>query len=127
MPDTAATASVNALEGLRISPEKKRRRLFGPPVVLTVIVAIIAGLGFMYVSTKGGDSQRLATKSAASGSASGQTPTGSTGQGTVPERLTPDTSEKGARLFQTSGYIVPRERIELSPRFQATGAETLVG
>jgi HlyD family secretion protein len=127
MSQTTASAPANTLEGLRIAPEKKRRSLFGPPVVLAVIVAIIGGLGFMYVSTKGGDSQRLATKKVASGSASGQTPTGSVGQGSVPERLTPDTSEKGARLFQTSGYIVPRERIELSPRFQATVSEILVG
>lgn len=119
---TGSALSPQEITGLRIPPERKRRSPFASLLIVPVLLALVVALWFVFQKTKGGDSQRLTPRKA-----SAKTPAVPTPAAKAPARLTPETAPKGEKLFVTSGYIVPRERLELSPRFQATVAEIRVG
>jgi HlyD family secretion protein len=95
-----------ALSRLPIPPEKKSRRKAGPLLLLLLVVLIVAGIGGVYVFTTNDRGSFLLPKKSepAPGPAAAQPP--------APPK-------PGDTVLTVSGYIIPRERIELSPRFQA--------
>lgn len=111
--------SQDPLERLRIASQQKRRR--GSPTTWIVMgVAAVLGLAIYFAVPRKGDDDRSTDQpsnvSAASGTgpnkAPGQ-PTGSPSTNAVP---TVSSRVEGSILTAT-GYIVARERIEISPRF----------
>ena len=96
-----------ALSRLPIAPEKKSRRKAGPLMLFVLVVLVIAVIGGVFVFTTNEQGRFLFAKTSesAAGQAAGQPP--------APPK-------PGDVVLTVSGYVIPRERIELSPRFQAT-------
>ena len=93
-----------ALSRLAIAPEKKARRNSGPyVVVLAVILFLIAGVAVMNM-TKSAERKPIPLK-AVTGAA-----TNATEEAKLP----------GDAVLTVSGYVIPRERIEISPKFLGT-------
>jgi len=95
-----------ALSRLPIAPDKKSRRKAGPLVLLLLVVLIVAGIGGVFVFTTNDRGILLLGKKTE------PTP----GQTVVQPPAPP---KPGDVVLTVSGYVIPRERIELSPRFQA--------
>lgn len=96
------SVSPQTLERLRIDPARKTRRPVGP-VLLLVMVGLM-GVGGL-VTLVFGRAQPTRTVAAAVPVADSTV---------TPSVLPPDT------VLTVSGYVIPRERIELSPRFMGT-------
>ena len=96
-----------ALGRLPIPPEKKSRRKAGPLMLFLLVVLIVAGIGGVFVFTTNDRGSLLLPKKA------DPTPGQTVAQPPAPPK-------PGDVVLTVSGYIIPRERIELSPRFQAT-------
>lgn len=119
------------LEGLRIPPERKKSGRPGIMIVLPLTVAAMALLLFYFLTA---DNSGRVPIAASGQNAPGGTDTAAGADGTAADSAAKPASSQPAKpaapgdmLFQTSGYIVPRERIEISPRFQATVAQIVVG
>lgn len=107
------------LERLRIASQEKRRR--GGPLgwILAVVALVLGGVAWLSIP-RAGDSIRTVTSSkdlrmkpatnvAGPGRATANPPGTASGEGTV--------GRVEGSLLTAQGYIVARERIELSPRF----------
>ena len=92
------------LSRLAIPPEKKNRGNRGPFVMILAVVVVIAA-GFLAYSCTGGQKRKSAAKP-------------------EPAAAGPEQPAKppapGDSVLTVSGYIIPRERIEISPKFQGT-------
>lgn len=91
-------------ERLRIPPEKKRAETKGPTILLaSIVVFFIAAIAIVWWQSRA-----------------------NSGQARTPVAAPVDTasrhSEDTGVVLTVSGYVVPRERIEISPRFQGTVA-----
>ncbi|MBI5686764.1 MAG: efflux RND transporter periplasmic adaptor subunit [Verrucomicrobia bacterium] len=95
-----------ALSRLPIAPEKKSRRKAGPLMLFLLVVLVVAAIGGVFVFTTNDRGSLLLPKKTEP--APGQTVT-----------QPPAPPKPGDVVLTVSGYIIPRERIELSPRFQA--------
>jgi HlyD family secretion protein len=117
----------DALEKLRIASERKRRPRGAVWLIFTVITVIV-GVIVYFAIPRASDSVRTGMKSsremvmeAADQSVSGKAPK-SAAAPTTPSS-TPSTAsanpaaEEAEFVLKTSGYIIARERIEVSPRF----------
>jgi HlyD family secretion protein len=108
---------------LRIEPEQKRRPRRAMWIIL-VSVLIVTAVAVFFAVPRASDSIRVwqgkdgAKLEAAAGVADGTSPAKSSVRGAAPATNTPAV---GAReddsVLTTTGYIVNRERVELSPRF----------
>ena len=96
-----------ALSRLPIAPEKKSRRKAGPLMLFLLVLLIIAVIGGVFVYTTNERGNFLLGKKSE--------PT--VGQ---PAAQPPAPPKPGDVVLTVSGYVIPRERIEISPRFQAT-------
>jgi HlyD family secretion protein len=96
-----------ALSRLPIAPEKKSRRKTGPLMLFGLVVLIIAVIGAVFLFTTNERGNFLLAKN----------PEPASDPTAAPPTAPPKT---GDVVLTVSGYVVPRERIELSPRFQAT-------
>ena len=96
-----------ALSRLPIAPEKKSRRKAGPLVLFVLVMLVIGVIGGVFVFTTNERGSLLLSKS----------PEPAPGQPLTPPAAPP---KPGDVVLTVSGYVIPRERIELSPRFQAT-------
>ncbi len=107
----------DALEKLRIASEQKRRPRGTVWVILgsiAAIVLVIAGLAIPRAT----DSIRRGLKSGGkdAGEMTGMSAASNPATSTNPPPVRPD-SAPGEFALRTSGYIIARERIEISPRF----------
>jgi len=93
-------ASNDNLSRLRIEPGQKTRRKTGP-VVLLVVIALLFVLGLVLFFS----SRKPAPAAAA-------TP--------VSAAPAPAAVKSGEPVLTVSGYVIPRERIEISPKFMGT-------
>jgi HlyD family secretion protein len=91
------------LQNLRIPADKKRARKRGPAAVMAAVALFFLGGALLYLRTRDPQSDAQATTPA-------------------PVASTPDAPKPGDAVLTVSGYVVPRERIEISPRFQGTVA-----
>jgi hypothetical protein len=94
------------LSKLQIAPGKKGRRKAGPLVLLLVILAIVGAVVAVYAFTMKDERGFFPAKNAASAKAAPAAP---------PKPAGP--AKPGDIVLTVSGYVIPRERIELSPRF----------
>lgn len=90
-----------SLSRLRIDDDKKNRRKTGPVVMLAVVLVLLIGGTLTFVSTRHKD--RQPTPSIPASNAAPAEP-----------------SKPGDAVLTVSGYIIPRERIEISPKFIGT-------
>ncbi|HUI07203.1 MAG TPA: efflux RND transporter periplasmic adaptor subunit [Verrucomicrobiae bacterium] len=96
----------NSLSKLQIAPEKKARGTAGPVVVIVLVVGVlVVGLA-VFVLTRSADRQPIATHASAATAAMASVPA--------------PPPKPGESVLTVSGYVVPHERIEISPRFQGT-------
>ena len=127
------------LQKLRISSEQKRRS--STPVWLIILIVLgITGVAAFFAFPRASDSIRAGLKSGsdsskakptgfttnasgASGASSAVTKPGSSASGFTAS--TPAAGSSGDSLLTVSGYIIARERIEISPRFM--GVVTWIG
>ena len=107
-------ASNEPLSRLHIGAEKKIRRRGGPKILLGIValVFLVAVVIFLAVH-KGSREVGSPKQSAATATAAGAAATG--------VASTPATPVKdGEPVLTVSGYVIPRERIEISPKFMGT-------
>jgi RND family efflux transporter MFP subunit len=99
----------DALSRLAIPPEKKKRRKTGPVVALVLVVAAIAAGIVLYAATGKADRGPIPSR------------TGDAADAKAAATNAPAAPLKpGDVALTVSGYVIPRERIEISPRFQGT-------
>jgi HlyD family secretion protein len=89
------------LKSLQINPEAKRRST-GFVWVIVFTIVVISGVAVFLAWPKRGDERRLLTKGS---------------RGTNSAAATSTNSSPNEAVLTVSGYIVNRERIELSPRY----------
>jgi HlyD family secretion protein len=92
----------DTLSKLTIAPENKSRRRIGPIALLTLVVAAIAVGVILFSATGKAEKKPIPS------------PKGTA----VAETAEPATPSDVA--LTVSGYVIPRERIEISPKFQGT-------
>ena len=98
-----SSSTQETLSKLTIDREKKSRRRIGPVTLLILVVTAI-GIGFMiFVATGKAERKPIPSKTATA-----ETP--------APTAL----AKPGDVILTVSGYVIPRERIEISPKFQGT-------
>jgi HlyD family secretion protein len=96
----------NSLSKLQIAPEKKNRRTAGPVIVIVLVIGVlVAGLA-VFAFTRSADRKPIVTPGSAANAAVASVPAAP---------LKP-----GESVLTVSGYIIPHERIEISPKFQGT-------
>ncbi len=97
-----------SLARLEIAPQKKLRRKGGPTIILVAVtIAVLAAVAVFVVARKSG--QKTVPAQVASAASASATPT-------VP--VSPP--KPGDVVLTVSGYVIPRERIEISPKFLGT-------
>jgi len=97
------------LSRLAIPKEKKTRRTFGPMISFVLVFAVIIGGAIFYFSTNKADRKPIPSRNS-SGDA--------TNSEAAPAPAVP--VKPGDTVLTVSGYVIPHERIEISPRFQGT-------
>jgi HlyD family secretion protein len=107
-------ATNEPLSRLHIDAEKKTRRRGGPKILLVIValVLLVAVVIFLAMRNRSEGSasskQSVATAAAAGAATSGMASTPAT------------PAKAGDPLLTVSGYVIPRERIEISPKFMGT-------
>ena len=116
--ETMSDATNEALSRLRIAPEKKGRRRGGPKAMLVIVAVILLGTIVVFMATRRGDRGSVPAKRSQGASLSA----GAAGAGTVAatESVPAAKPKSGEPVLTVSGYVIPRERIEISPKFQGT-------
>lgn len=102
-----STSSQDALSRLAIPPEMKNRRKSGPVLVLVIVAAMIVGGLVLFAATRGTDRKPIPSRSGEGGAATNAAATAAP-------------AKPGDSVLTVSGYVIPRERIEISPKFQGT-------
>jgi RND family efflux transporter MFP subunit len=102
------------LSKLHIAPEKKGRRRGGPKVMLAIVALFVMGTMVVFLATRQGDHEPIPKKRSADSAVSAGAAEAVVGSGPV---VKPKTGEP---VLTVSGYVIPRERIEISPKFQGT-------
>ncbi len=111
------------LERLRIASQAKRRR--GGPLgwILAAVVLVLGGVAWLSIPRAGDDvrtatsSKDLRMKSGTNASAQGKASGGAPGMGMGAASGEAAAGRVEGSVLTAQGYIVARERIELSPRF----------
>jgi RND family efflux transporter MFP subunit len=98
-----------AVRRLAIPPEKKARRVRGPGAMIAMAAATVAVLAAVFAATQHAERQPVPLKDGAAGAAG---PTNAP----APEAA----NAPSGVVLTVSGYVIPRERIEISPRFPGT-------
>jgi HlyD family secretion protein len=108
---------------LRIEQDQKRRPRTAVWIIL-IGVLIVTALAVFFAVPRASDSIRVwqgkdgAKMEAAAGTANGSSPAKSSTKGTAPATNAPPIGAKtDDSVLTTTGYLVNRERVELSPRF----------
>jgi HlyD family secretion protein len=100
------TTTDQSLSRLSIPAGKKTRRTAGPMSMIIIVLALLAGLLFAFFQTKKDDRAPIPSKKTAAIPA-------------VTDAPAPP-AKPGDVVLTVTGYVIPRERIEISPRFQGT-------
>ena len=88
------------LTRLRIAPEQKARRKSGPVVLLLIVLLLVLGGGLALIGTRKSTADAKKPEPVA----------------TAPAAPT----KAGDSILTVTGYVIPRARIEISPKFMAT-------
>ena len=104
------------LNALHISPEAKRRPQGAFVAIIVVVLCVL--LGTVAVIRPWAKDKREIASAGPAAEAAGGTGTNAAGQSTSPASSTMATvNNNGDTVLTVNGYIVNRERIEISPRF----------
>lgn len=98
-------ATPQELSRLRIESDRKARRKPAPVFAVVIILAVLIGGAAVYFVKRSKESKPLPATAAAS---------------TVAAEKPGETPKAGETVLAVSGYIIPRERIEISPKFMGT-------
>jgi HlyD family secretion protein len=110
-------ATNEPLSRLHIAAEKKSRRRGGPKMLLVIVALVLLGAVVIFlVMRKGGGEAGSPKQSAATATAAGATAAATAGMASTP--TTP--VKAGEPVLTVSGYVIPRERVEISPKFMGT-------
>lgn len=111
-------ASQQSLSRLQIDAAKKRRSRGGPFYMIAVVAAVlVAGVIVFFVARKQ-DRAPIASNGGAAVPAAAAVAASTAATPAPATTVTPP--KAGEPLLTVSGYIIPRERIEISPKFQGT-------
>jgi HlyD family secretion protein len=100
------TTSSGQLSRLEIPGDKKTRRKGGPQLIIAIVLIALLGGAAVFLMTRKQDSQPVPSKS---------------GIATASAAVPPATPAKpGDAVLTVSGYVIPHERIEISPKFMGT-------
>lgn len=102
-------AKQQSLPRLRIDAEKKTRRNKGPAVLIAIVVVFLVGALAAFLATRQGDRKPIPSKDISLA-------------GVAPAAVAAIPAKPGESVLTVSGYIIPRQRIEISPKFQGTVA-----
>ncbi|MCX6882272.1 MAG: efflux RND transporter periplasmic adaptor subunit, partial [Verrucomicrobia bacterium] len=103
------------LDSLRIDNSvRERPRL--PLAVILLGIALVAGVSLYFAIPRASDAERIAGKKKPANATSAALPPSATNSTLTPRSATSSPLVKNS-VLTVSGYIVNRERIELSPRF----------
>ncbi len=103
------------LDSLRIDNSvRERPRL--PLAVILLGIALVAGVSLYFAIPRASDAERIAAKKKPANATSAALPPSATNSTLTPRSATTSPLVKDS-VLTVSGYIVNRERIELSPRF----------
>jgi HlyD family secretion protein len=107
-------ATNEPLSRLHIDAEKKTRRRGGPKILLVIValVFLVAVVIFLAIRNRS-EGSASSKQSVATAAAAGATTTGMASIPAAPVKA-------GEPLLTVSGYVIPRERIEISPKFMGT-------
>ncbi len=95
--------TLNTLSKLEIPSDKKMRRKRGPVIIIALVAGVLVVGLIVYAATR-----NAGQKPVPSPTTTGATP------------ATKEPSKPGDAVLTVSGYVIPRERIEISPKFQGT-------
>lgn len=110
------------LNQLRIDPQHKTRS-GGAWKIIIVAVALLTGIAIYLAIPRPGDDQRKTAKAKAAEAEGGEkaakstTPAAPPATSALPAKPARPEAVPGESVLTVSGYIIARERIELSPRF----------
>ncbi len=109
-------ATNEPLSRLHIDAAKKTRRRGGPKILLAIVALVfLVAVAVFLAMRKGGGEVISSKQSVATATAAGAATAATTGM------ATPTAPPKaGEPVLTVSGYVVPRERIEISPKFMGT-------
>jgi HlyD family secretion protein len=99
------TPSPEVLSKLEIPREKKTRRKAAPIIVIALIAMGLLSAALLFLATRQSDRQPIPAKAKPQSSAA---------------MAVARPANPGEIVLTVSGYIIPRERIEISPKFQGT-------
>ena len=103
------------LARLAIGPERKRARKSGPALLIVVVVLAVGAGGYVWWRTRHAERKPIPTR------ALGASKPEAAGAATAGVPAPPPAPPKAGDVVLTvSGYVIPRERIEISPHFQGT-------
>jgi len=100
------TTSSDQLRQLIIPSEKKVRRRTGPVLIIVIVLGVVLTTAAIYLFTRHNDRPVSPDKSRPVAQLPGPGPA--------------QAPKPGDAVLTVSGYIIPRARIEISPRFQGT-------
>ena len=106
--DNSMTTASDQLRQLIIPTDKKVRRRSGPALILVIVLAVLLTTATIYLVTSHKERPVGPDKSSPATQLAAPVPT----PAAVPK--------PGDAVLTVSGYIIPRARIEISPRFQGT-------
>jgi HlyD family secretion protein len=127
MSATPPRISQDAVAGLRIDPDRKRPGRSGTMLVIPAVLVAMAALAALWNSTRNAPNVLPGDELPSGGTELAQVAPASPRSSGAAKPAASAGATREDILVQTSGYIVPRERIELSPRFLATVASIRVG
>jgi HlyD family secretion protein len=111
-------ATNEPLSRLHIDTEKKTRRRDGPKIMLVIVAVAILAAVAIFLAMRKGDREAVPQKgsSVATVAAAGGVTAATTGMASTPAAP----AKIGEPVLTVSGYVIPRERIAISPKFTGT-------
>jgi len=108
--------NLEKIKGLQIHPDEKRRPQGAVwSIVIVVLLALLAAVVFIRPWAK--DQREIANRAAVANENAGASNAVTTTVVTPSPQKTSSTATAGSSILTVSGYIINRERIEISPRF----------
>ena len=111
-------ATNEPLSRLHIDAEKKTRRRGGPKILLVIVALVFLVAVVIFLAIRKGNQDPTSSKpsSVATVTAVGATTAAATGMASTPAAP----AKAGEPVLTVSGYVIPRERIAISPKFTGT-------
>jgi HlyD family secretion protein len=118
--ETMSEVTNEPLSRLHITAEKKSRRRSGSRLMLVIVGLFLLVAALVFMATRRGDREPIPEKRAP-GTLGASAGAAAVAAGTTAIASTPVVPPKsGEPVLTVSGYVIPRERVEISPKFMGT-------